>query len=512
MNRSNEHLPTKGRGIAPTMTAILLAGLALLLAACAGAQLAPVPTPIPLQATARPLPPPTRAAAAAPAPTLQPTPTPGASPAAAAPSGPSSLDDLLAQRTVEDLLARLRRGEVDTIVNLYLSDQALESGRDRVFLDLAGDGRELVETEILDLRRATAPSYEARVLLHWTGGPEGGSASQPMTLRLVHQRGLWLVDQVSLGDMRTAEAARGREPQAPASTRASRSAPPAGRLVFQVSSGGPIYRIAADGTGLRRLTDGLDPAWAPSGDRIAFARWRYPGGIYLIEPDGSGEVRVVDGDRLKEVGWSRDGQRIAFTANRGSTEASEICYFGFCFTIPAFSMSQLWVADLGSDDFLSLPLDDRAVHGPTWSPTEERIVYAGERGLGWIDLDDMQSGHFPGGSAWDSSPTFSPDGKEVAFMSRIHDHWEVLVMNADGSGRQQLTQSAPEQDPPANNVAPTWSPDGKSIAFLSNRDGPWRIYVMAADGSGERPMFGDRLDPLGLRYEWAAERVISWTK
>ncbi len=513
MNRSNQHpLATRGLGVPPAITTVLLTGLLLLLTACAAAPLAPAPTPIPLKATASPLPPAIRAAPTEAVAGIEPTVTPAPSPTAAAPAGPSSLDDLLAQRTVEDLLARLERGEVSTIINLYLSDPALRTGADGIFLGFANPERELVATEILQFRRATASSYEARTLLHWAAGIQGESASQPMTLRLGYQRGLWLVDQVSLGDVRGADVARDQEPQAPSTKKGSRTATRLGRLVFQVSSGGPIYRIGADGSGLRRLTDGLDPTWSPSGDRIAFARWRDPSGIYLVEPDGSGEERVVDGDRLKEVSWSSDGRRIAFTVNRGSSEPMQVCYFGFCFTIPAFSVAQIWLADLESGSFLSLPLDDRVVHAPTWSPTEERIVYAGERGLAWIDLDEMESGRFSGSSAWDTSPTFSPDGSKVAFMSRIHDRWEVLVMNADGSGRQQLTQSAPQQEDPASNVAPAWSPDGKSIAFLSNRDGPWRIYVMAADGSGQRPVFGDQLDHLGLRYEWATERVISWTE
>jgi Tol biopolymer transport system component len=157
-------------------------------------------------------------------------------------------------------------------------------------------------------------------------------------------------------------------------------------------------------------------------------------------------------------------------------------------------------------------LDDRAVHAPTWSPTEERIVYAGDRGLAWIDLDSMEKGRFEGGSVWDTSPTFSPNGQRIAFMGRVHNRWEIFVMNANGTERQQLTHSDPKLKEPPSNVAPAWSPDGQHIAFLSNRDGPWRIYVMNADGSRQRPMFGDKLDSLGIRYEWATERVISWTR
>jgi Tol biopolymer transport system component len=51
-------------------------------------------------------------------------------------------------------------------------------------------------------------------------------------------------------------------------------------------------------------------------------------------------------------------------------------------------------------------------------------------------------------------------------------------MNADGSGQINLTNN------PAADDVPSWSPDGRRIAFASDRDGNREIYVMNADGSG----------------------------
>ncbi len=405
-------------------------------------------------------------------------------------------------------LDRLAAGYATSASELYLTDDAKAGEPARMISQFAEPEAQPVNATLSELLRTSDTSYEAQAELRWAGDNGKGPATQTITLVLRYQGGLWLIDEITLGRLQAASPTPTGTP--PASRRSQHPALD-GKLVFQTRSGGELYTINADGNGLRRVTDGLDPAWSPDGTQIAFTRWRHPWGIYLVEPDGSGEKRVVDGIRLKEVAWSPDGSKLAFTMNYGSSEPVEICFFGRCFTLPPYSIGQMWVAGLETGDLLSLPLDDKAVHAPAWSPAGDRIVFAGDHGLTWIDLQDMERGRLPG-SVWDTSPVFSPDGQRIAFMGRVHNRWEIFMMNADGSGRTQLTFSDPKLEEPPSNVAPAWSPGGKHIAFLSNRDGPWRIYVMKADGSQQHPMFGDRLDGLAFRYEWASERVLSWSR
>jgi Tol biopolymer transport system component len=87
--------------------------------------------------------------------------------------------------------------------------------------------------------------------------------------------------------------------------------------------------------------------------------------------------------------------------------------------------------------------------------------------------------------------TWSPDGRKIAFASRfdvidgpMRSHWEsrVFTMNADGTGRTQLTDGYREE-------GPAWSPDGSRLAFIgTGSDGISHLFVMNADGSGQTPL------------------------
>lgn len=66
---------------------------------------------------------------------------------------------------------------------------------------------------------------------------------------------------------------------------------------------------------------------------------------------------------------------------------------------------------------------------------------------------------------------------ELAVQTNRDGNWEIYGINADGSGLTNLTNHAGlDRDP-------SWSPDGRRIAFASDRDGDRNIYVMDADGS-----------------------------
>jgi len=84
--------------------------------------------------------------------------------------------------------------------------------------------------------------------------------------------------------------------------------------------------------------------------------------------------------------------------------------------------------------------------------------------------------------AFDGDPTWSPDGKRIAFTSERDGDREVYVMNADGSGAVRLT------DHPAIDAIPAWSQDGSRIVFVSERlaKGQRRLFSVGPAGGAAK--------------------------
>jgi len=85
------------------------------------------------------------------------------------------------------------------------------------------------------------------------------------------------------------------------------------------------------------------------------------------------------------------------------------------------------------------------------------------------------------GTYWNDQPKWSPDGKEIVFVTnRIDGIPELWLMNEFGGDQRPLTESGKFHS------SPVWSPDGKTIAFSANYNNSDEIEIWSkkSDGSG----------------------------
>ena len=200
-----------------------------------------------------------------------------------------------------------------------------------------------------------------------TGGAYPAWSPSGQSLAFLRGEGLWVRDMRTGQERRLADIAIFSPfTQAPVTTP---SWSPDGREIAFVGPGLKLSVARADGTGVKKLTSGLDrqvsPAWSPDGVRIAFISDRGDSfDIWSIRPDGTGSQRLTDDPEDETLPrWAPDGQRIAFIRETGES----------------YGEAALWLMG-GEGGFERLiGADAHAFSQPAWSPDGKRIVFASGR-------------------------------------------------------------------------------------------------------------------------------------
>ncbi len=210
--------------------------------------------------------------------------------------------------------------------------------------------------------------------------------------------------------------------------------------------------------------------------------------IYVMNFDGSNKVNLTNtpyGFFERYAKWSPDGKKIIYITDtpRGSRKEQ-----------PEYA-GEIWIMNADGAEKKNLTNNPAVDSSPSWSPDGKKIVFVssrdGNREIYVMNADGTDQKNTTNNLSVDYAPKWSPDGKKIAFLStrgrkeydrkkslKKDKNIEIYVMNSDGTNLKNITNH-PGKD---SNFA--WSPDGEKIAFSSIRDNNEDIYTVNTDGSG----------------------------
>ncbi|MEO5579210.1 MAG: hypothetical protein ABIR58_01015, partial [Gemmatimonadaceae bacterium] len=241
--------------------------------------------------------------------------------------------------------------------------------------------------------------------------------------------------------------------------------------------GGLIRVVDSDGANDRALTKrglSLSPSWHPNGEKIVYSRFLDGGAGTQLE-----EINVVSG-RTNRIGggglnitpvYSHDGSHVVYaTSTENGTDLMMV-------SVADESVVQRLTFGRGTDN-----------GSPTFSPDGRQIAFFSNRSrfpqIYTIDTDganlELLTPFTPGVRSYRAAPDWSPDGRAVAYEQQNGD-FQVWMINVRDKEPRRLTSEG-------ENEGPSWAPDGRHLAISSTRGGSKQIWILDSESGRFRQL------------------------